>query len=303
LANVREHARATSQTVAEVVRRLLAAHEAKLAAGLPADEEGRAEAARALEWQRKQLREAAAEVAPLVRTMTELTELAASSRKLPPEIKSKLSEFLDNAAKFGRLEISAGARLEDLRSNSVRSFYEKFRSQREELELRFPSGDASADKFANEGLRLLDSYSGGAADGESAAAASVSREELKAWTSGAEEHLMDWYSDFFQLHTRLQEARRAGGAIEDAIFQGVAGALKVAREVLSRFDIQPEEIVIGQTLYDGRLHDFAQMRESSHPAHTIIEVLKSGFHRMRDGETIRRPKVVVTGTGSVSGSA
>ncbi|MDT5268220.1 MAG: hypothetical protein QOH49_406 [Acidobacteriota bacterium] len=301
LTNVTNVTNATSQTVAEVVRRLLDAHEAKMAAGLPADEAGRAEAARALESQRKQLREADAEVAPLVRTMTELTELAASSRKLPPEIKSKLSEFLDNAAKFGRLESLACARLETLRSNSVRSLYEKFRGHREELELQFTSGASSADKFANDGLKLLDSYSGRAADGESASA--VSQEELKVWASGAEDRLMDWYSDFFQLHTRLHEARRAGGAIDDAVFQEVAGTLKVAREVLSRFDIQPEEIVIGQTLYDGRLHDFTQMRESSHPTHTIIEVLKSGFHRMRDGETIRRPKVVVAGTGAVSGAA
>jgi hypothetical protein len=295
--------KATSKTVAEIVRRLLDAHEAKMAAGLPADEEGRAESARALEWQRKQLHETAAEVAPLVGAMTELTELAASTPKLPPEIKSKLAGFLDDAAKFGRLEGAAGARLEALHSNSARSLYEKFRGEREELERRLASGDASADGFANDGLKLLDGYAAGAADDGASAASSVSGEELKAWASGADERLMDWYSDFFQLHTRLQEARRAGGAIDDAVFQGVGGALKVAREVLSRFDIQPKEIVIGQTLYDGRLHDFTEMRQSSHPTQTIVEVLKSGFHRMRDGETLRRPKVVVAGTGSASGAA
>ncbi len=302
LANVQELARATSQTMAEVVGRLVAGHEAKMAAGLPANDRGRAESARALESHRKQLHEIAARVSPLVQTMAGLTEVASSSRKLAPENKSKLSEFLDEIAKFDKLERAAGHQLEALRRNSVRSLYEKFQSERGELEARFRGGAITAEGFARGGLALLETYAPEAdpADGRPAGAGG---EVLERYAAGAEDRLMDWYSDFFQLYTRLQEARRAGGDVDDDVLQEMARALKVAREVLSRFDIQPEDIVIGQTLYDGRLHDFALTRESSHPTHTIIEVWKSGFHRMRDGETIRRPKVVVSGTGAVSGAA
>lgn len=292
--------RVTSQTVAKVVRQLLDTHEAKMASALPASDEGQAEAARSLEWCQKHLREVAAKVIPLVESVTELTETAGAAQKLPPGTDGELAEFRNAAANFGRLEQLSGERLNALRTNSARSVYDRFRAEREELERQFSAGEINGDRFSNESLTLLDIYAAAVPGGVGAAAGN---EEVKSWASGAEDRLMDWYSDFFQLHTRLLEARRAGGAVDDAVIQGTTRTLKVAREVLSRFDIQPEEIFIGQTIYDGRMHDYALTRESSYPTHTIIEVWSSGFRRLRDGETLRRPRVVVAGTGSASGAA
>jgi cell fate (sporulation/competence/biofilm development) regulator YlbF (YheA/YmcA/DUF963 family) len=302
VSEVMRASRATSRTVTETVRRLVNAQAAKVAAMLPADDEERANAAQSLEWYQKQLSEIAASVAPLAESMTELVGRAASTRQLPPGTNGELAEFLSDVQRFGRLERKAAERIESLRSSSARSRYQKFEREREELEHQSDNGDISPDQFANMSLALLDKYFADGANEAEAEPLAIVKEEVKDTVSRVEDRLMDWFSNFSRLHTQLQDARSSGAPVDEEVVQGTARALKVAREVLSRFDIQPEEILIGRTVYDRRLHDFVLTRQSSHPTHTIIEVRKSGFRRMRDGETIRRPQVVVAGTGAVSGT-
>jgi molecular chaperone GrpE (heat shock protein) len=68
----------------------------------------------------------------------------------------------------------------------------------------------------------------------------------------------------------------------------------LAREILGKFDIQPEEIQVGRTSYDRRLHEATLARQSlQFPINTVIEVLRCGFRRMSTGEVLRRPQVVV----------
>jgi hypothetical protein len=119
---------------------------------------------------------------------------------------------------------------------------------------------------------------------------------LSGLSSGAADRLMNWYDDFFQLHS---QAIASQSSIDEETARELARIRRTARDTLLRFDIQPEEIQPGQTSFDHRLHEAAVVTQSSQfPANTVIGVQQCGFRRASSGEVLRRPKVVVARVGA-----
>jgi molecular chaperone GrpE (heat shock protein) len=73
--------------------------------------------------------------------------------------------------------------------------------------------------------------------------------------------------------------------------------VRQSRAVLELFHVELENIEIGRTLYDSRLHELlhAIPRAGVRPE-TIIGIQKLGYRR--DGKTVRKPMVVVAASGN-----
>jgi hypothetical protein len=158
------------------------------------------------------------------------------------------------------------------------------------LKDRFGKGELTAAQFEAAYRESFNNhFPQGTADGAPAAA---DGSELGRPLPRVEDQLMDWFSNFSQLVNRVRGSNAVGSVDGDTVGE-MSDALNVVREVLIRFDIQPEEIEIGKTVYDPRVHQLVLARQSSYPAHTVVDVQQSGFRRVRDGETLRRPQVIV----------
>lgn len=86
-----------------------------------------------------------------------------------------------------------------------------------------------------------------------------------------------------------EEAGRTHAPLADACTQLIAAARPIAQE---HWQIEIEDVVIGRTRFDGRLHELVISKPSSGILpETIIAVHRLG-HR-REGKVIRKPQVVV----------
>ncbi len=105
-------------------------------------------------------------------------------------------------------------------------------------------------------------------------------------------HLEAWvrskfreFADHFLCH-HMQLQRDGGGEELDAIREQVVEALRWGR-------IEPVEIELGKTPFDGALHDdFLTANKPECPDGVIVDVARCGFRDV-DGELLTRPEVVV----------
>jgi hypothetical protein len=116
--------------------------------------------------------------------------------------------------------------------------------------------------------------------------------KLQELQRNAPDFLMDWFDNFTRLRQQLPPSP-AGDMAAD-----LSEIHRAACRALGQFEIQPEVITVGQTVYDSRLHDVKSIKPSQYPAKTIIEILECGFRR-NSGEVLRRPQVTVSGTGEM----
>lgn len=290
---LREASQSVAQTVLWIGRRQV---EQALAES-PADGDGRASEIAGLEAHRARLRESVEQVAPLVESVSVLVEAASQSPTLPPEFVVKLRDLGAEVAQFERWERELAARIRELQSESPHDSFQHFDQAQSALMLRYELDELPLTQLVTESQALLDGYARGAArDGGDSARPALDEETVRRRLDSFEERLMDWFSSFFQLHSRMQAARDEGTTVEDAILDGMSNVMAEAREVLRHFDIQPAEVRVGQATYDRRLHERVISRESPLPPHTIIEVQSCGFRRIRDGEILRLAKVVTAGS-------
>lgn len=262
---------------------------ARIASSRAGDEGGKDQTISGLEEAAERLRDSAARVAPLAERMGRLVEAVSERPQVSQELKDKLRGFLRDVEWFGRREGEIRQRVAALRGASAGSRYQEFLGEQETLRARFGEGELTAAQFEAAYRESFNShFSQVAADG----AAAADDAELGRGLPRVEDQLMDWFSNFSQLVSRVRGSNAAGSVDGDTV-EEMHDALNVAREVLIRFDIQPEEIEIGKTVYDPRVHQLVLARQSTYPAHTVVDVQQSGFRRVRDGETLRRPQVVV----------
>lgn len=98
--------------------------------------------------------------------------------------------------------------------------------------------------------------------------------------------LMDWLDDFFQFYLQIAD--------NSELKQHLAAVLKIAKDSIDKFNIQMEEVQVGVTLFDRRVHDMAlTMTSTQHRTNTIIGLQRCGFRRKSTGEVLRRPQVIV----------
>ncbi len=285
---LRDVAVATSGALADGLTWLGNMEAARIASSGATDEVDREKAVSKLEETAERLRASAARVAPLAERMGHLVEAASERPQVSQELKDKLRGFLRDVEWFGQQEARDRQRIATLRGTSVSSRHQEFLREQGTLKEQFSQGQLTAAQFEAAYRESFNNhFSQGAADGTP-----VGEDAGPGNSRRVEDQLMDWFSNFSQLVSRVRGSNAAGAADGDTV-EEMQDVLNVAREVLVRFDIQPEEIEIGKTAYDPRLHVLVNWRQSPYPANTVVDVQQSGFRRVRDGETLRRPQVIV----------
>jgi len=294
--SLKEATLGTSRALGNALRWLGNMEAARITAGASGNNVERAKTIGKLEAAKQSLRANVNQIGPLSESMKRLAEAVAARPKLPQELKDRLTGFLEDIEKFDRWEMEVGEQIKSLQANSGDSRYQEFLEAQKSLMEKLSSGEISVGDFGEGFSSLFDArFSGEAGNGQPHAP--LSEVELDNKLSHIEDHLMDWFSNFSQLVQHVRYSGDPDAIVDDDTLADMIDTHNIAREVLSRFDIQPEEIEIGKTLYDHSMHDLVIARQSSYPARTVIEVQQSGFRRMSDGRTLRSPKVVVAQAG------
>jgi molecular chaperone GrpE (heat shock protein) len=208
------------------------------------------------------------------------------------ELAARLQSLNEQILQFKRWEFDANRRLMRGGPSSDDS---EFRPHKDRIIAQFKAGEISPCDYLQRYRELIDDHvAGEVVNNQESANGSDQEQHIRDMLAGVTGHLMDWFDRLYQLHNRIQTDFSAGSEIK-AEFSRVQ---KIAKETMARFDIQPEEIEIGRTCFDRRLHDAALVMQASDlPANTIVGVQQCGFRRLSTGAVMRRPKVVVSGNG------
>lgn len=265
------------------------------------DEADRAAAIKLLEQDRDILCVNASRVQPLTQAVSAFIENLEGRFDLPAELRSRARSLHRDLRQFDLWSAEASERLASLRRDSFPERSAAFKSEQQRLAEQFNLGQISVAEYVETYHVLLDRYfPSGAMDGDGTPTLAPDEAEFKKTIAGVPDHLMNWFDNLFQLYSQVTAAQPAHPSVDAETASGLVHILHLAREVLGKFDIQPEEIQVGETCYDRRLHDAALVTPASQfPANTVIGVHQCGFRRMSTGEVLRRPKVVVAGAAAV----
>lgn len=244
-----------------------------------------------LEGYAERLRALAAQVEPLTTAMAGLAQNPSVADE--PDLHARVQKFYEDIRRFEDAEDGLAERLQSLRNGSYDERRARFDGARKALHERFNS--MSPADFIREYRRLFEEHFPAGRE-ESAGDPQRGADEIGQLVTGAQDYLMDWFSDYTQLLNRAQASGTSAPQITPRVLEALAGVHAVAREVLRDFDILPVEIQPGQTAYDHRLHDAPMIKATTeYPANTVIEVQRTGFRRMSTAEVLRRPQVVISG--------
>lgn len=263
--------------------------------GVGADGDSGGEAERAalltrLEGYAGRLHSLAGQVEPLTNEMANLVQSPAVAAF--PALRTRVQKLYEEIRRFEDAESALAEKLQALRNGSYGERRARFASAMKELEQRL--NDASPAQFIKEYRGLYEEHFPYAPKDGGAQPLDV--DDIGQLVSGAQDYLMDWFSDYTELLSQTQAAAASAQQTTDGVMDELSRVHAVAREVLRAFDILPVEIQVGQTAYDHRLFDMAMTRATAqYPANTIIEVQRTGFRRMSTGEVLRRPQVIVSG--------
>ena len=120
--------------------------------------------------------------------------------------------------------------------------------------------------------------------------------DLRQIAADVPDYLMDWFDKLFQLQS---QTRASAAQVDSETISELSLIQQLMRDALNKFDIQPEEIKLGQTSFDSRLYDATLVTQTTQfPVNTVVEVNHCGFRKLSTGEVLRRPKVVVSGMGT-----
>ncbi len=238
-------------------------------------------------------------VRPLAEAVASLVERQNDRRDAPAELASRAESLQHEIQQFDRWNSDLNDRLASLQRGSFPDRYAAFKTKQGQLAERINNGATPIHEYINGYRELLDHYfPGGVGDNSISMPPAQQEADLKKMVSGVPDYLMDWFDKLHQLQSQVAASDAQGARPDNQTAAQLAQIQKVAREVLGKFDIQPEEIQVGQTSYDRRLHDAALITQSSQfPANTVIGIHQCGFRKASTGEVLRRPKVVVAGVG------
>lgn len=271
------------------------------AEGSQADETSDGALLLAVERSKNALDANAARVGPLRAAMSASALRFRNNRTLPPDLTSRAQSLQTGIEEFDRWQREAEELISVLQRGSWKERQSQLRAEHRRLADQLDARQISIAEHVDRYRELLDHYVTSASGGGRGAAVPADYEtELKRRTAGAAEYLMDWFDNFYQLLAQAQSlAQLQNGSIDTETWNALLRIQKVAREVLGKFDVQVEEIQVGHTAYDRRLHEAALIRQSAQvPANTVIGVQRCGFRRMSTGEVLRRPQVVVAGASA-----
>lgn len=259
----------------------------------------RATASALLERYKEPLRVNASRVEPLAQAMADLVEKLESQPQLPPELAARAQTLYQDIGRYDLWHAKVSEQLTALQRGSFARRSSMLQADQQRLIEQVQSGSISISEMVQRSRELINQHFPPGTSNNSNDASTVEGEaELKNKIVTAPDALMDWFDNFSQFQSQL--ATQAARATLDADSANTAAQIqRLAREALNKFDIQPEEIQVGRTSYDRRLHDMSLIRQSSQfPTNTVIEVLRCGFRRMSNGEVLRRPQVIVAGAAA-----
>jgi hypothetical protein len=228
---------------------------------------------------------------PLLQQFSTLNERARQQFDLPSELLEQIQNLQDELEQLEVWRRETTDRIEALRRGSFDERLALFKQREQQLRANLDEGKISIaeytvgyNRMAQECFPMHDVFD--------VATLAEYENDLKKITDRMPDYLMDWFDNLFQVWLKAT-----------GVNSGVAVTLnqikQQAREALGTFDIQPEELQIGQTLFDRRLHEPALIAQSvQYPANTVIGVEQCGFRRITTGEALRRPRVIVAGSGA-----
>jgi molecular chaperone GrpE (heat shock protein) len=270
--------------------------EAAAADGGQITEAERAAGIALLERYKEPLRINASRVESVAQAMAELVERLEAYPQLPAEMVGKAQSLYQEIGKFDVWQTKVTNQLAALQRGSFARRSSMLQDDQQKLFEHVRSGQLSISQMVQQSRALLDQhFPNGAANSSNLTPTAEDEAELKKRIDSAEDELMDWFDNFSQFQSQMT-AQAARAPLDPDTANALARIQQFAREALGKFDIQPEEIQVGRTNYDRRLHDATLVRQSSQfPINTVIEVLRYGFRRMSTGQALRRPQVVVAG--------
>ncbi|HMF55955.1 MAG TPA: nucleotide exchange factor GrpE [Pyrinomonadaceae bacterium] len=265
--------------------------------GAEMSEQERAAMIATLERYKEPLRLNAGRVEPVAQVLAAFVEKIESRPFLSPEFVSRVQGLYQEIGQFDQWHMDTSEKLAALQRGSFSKRNSMFQADQHRLVEQVESGNLSIAQMIERSRTLLDQHFPTNARGNGQAqSVSVDEADLKRILNSAPDYLMDWYNNFFQLQSQVTSSQVASIPVDVETINEMAQIQRVAREALGKFDIQPEEIQVGQTGFDRRLHEATLVRQSTqYPSNTVIEVHRCGFRRMSTGEVLRRPQVVVAG--------
>ncbi|MGA9994554.1 MAG: nucleotide exchange factor GrpE [Pyrinomonadaceae bacterium] len=255
-----------------------------------------------LERYREPLRVNASRVEPLAQALAELVEKLEGRAYLSPELLGRVQTLYQDIGRFDQWHTAVSQQLTTLQRGSFSHLSLMLKAEQQRLIEEVKGGSISIAQMVQKSRALLEQYfpDGAGKNGRETLPSLEQEPELKKNVADAPEYLMDWFNNLFQLQClALAGGQAARSTVDAEIGSDLAQVQNIAREVLGKFDIQPEAIQVGQTSYDRRLHEATMVRQATQfPINTVIEVHRCGFRRMSTGEVLRRPQVVVAGAAS-----
>lgn len=235
-------------------------------------------------------------VEPLRLAMRDLVENLSIRGQASGDIGERLQMLYRRVSVFDQLRRNLSEELKSAQTNAAGERLAQLEAERQRL-AQTPPDQVPLPLLIKQYRELYEKFIAANQDGAKPSRPTISRNEIQERIEGADDELMNWFDDFYQLLSQVKTLHDAGALFDADLLRDITQVQRTAREVLNRFDIQPEEILVGRTNFDRRLHDAALVRQSSqYPTNTVIEVQRSGFRRASDGQVLRRPQVVVAGT-------
>jgi len=211
---------------------------------------------------------------------------------------ARVEALRQNIQEFERWDYEVGQRLRTLELVPFDQRLSAFRFERDQIAEQLTGGRISAAMYVEGNRRLVEHHFPFDAQSHGSSDPCEHEQYVRDKFDGTTDYLMDWFDRLYQLRS---QAKSGAYPLMDAATVGeLAEVYKIAEETLARFDIQPEEIDVGLTNFDRRLHDTALvMQRSNVPANTIVGVQQCGFRRLPTGDVLRRPRVIVSGAGAL----
>lgn len=277
--------------------------QSQLSAAFAADGESisdseRASAISMLERYREPLRQNANRVEAVSQALAELVDLIGGRAYASSDLSSRVQSLFQEIHRFERWHTEVADELKSLQLGSFGQRNYLFQLGQDRLKDQVNQGSLSVAQMVQKSRELMqDHFPEPAHRPVKENLALADREaNLKKIRDGACDYLMDWYNNLFQFQHQLEQGQRSAAEAELAV--ELSRIQHLAREALNKFDVQPEAIQIGQTKYDRRLHEAILVRQSQFPLNTVIDIHECGFRKMSTGEALRRPQVIVAGSGA-----
>jgi hypothetical protein len=228
--------------------------------------------------------------------MTALAKRLGEQPNRSSEVEDRVRGLLRDLLQFEDWHANASERLASLQQGSAASRSSAFSGQQSGLVEQLNAGAISIVDYVKGYRELMDKHFPAVRGNLQDSMAPAEHEsEFKELTAAVPDYLMNWFDKLFQLQS--QTAQVSIGVQTEAELTQIQ---QTARDVLGKFDIQPDEIQIGLTTFDRRLHDAALITQSPQfSANSVIGVQQCGFRKLSTGDVLRRPKVIVAGVGAV----